>query len=153
MRRGAARRLWLAIVTVMLVGGCTAARPGGYPLPAEQPNAHQFSPAALGVPSTAVVIYLRLRPGDRIELVGAEAVGTLDGAAVTMLVSRPVIEANGDQVIGAAFEPLDGAMLTAVSASPGPDNDIGIAGRLVADQSGALHDRHHPPPLSPQRRI
>jgi hypothetical protein len=83
-----------------------------------------------------VLIYMNVRPGDRIDLIGADAVGTLDGATVRFLLSRPVIEANGDHVIGKDFEGLAGATVTAVTASPGPDNTVGIAAEFTAQQPG-----------------
>ena len=81
-------------------------------------------------------MYLNVHSGDRIDLVGADAVGTLDGAAVRFLLSRPVIEANGDHVIGEDLEDLSGAVITAVTASPGPDNTVGIAAEFTAQRPG-----------------
>jgi hypothetical protein len=107
-----------------------------YPLPSGLPHAGQRSPATVGQPSQAVLLYLNVRPGDRIELVGAEAEGTLAGAIVQFQLSRPVLEANGDHVIGKDFEALPGAQVTAVTASPGPDNTVGIAAELTAQQPG-----------------
>jgi len=107
-----------------------------YPLPSGPPHAGQRNPASVGQKIHAVLIYLNVRPGDRIELVSADAVGTLDGTTVQFLLSRPVIEANGDHVIGKDFEDLPGAMITAVTASPGPDNTVGIAAALTAQRPG-----------------
>jgi hypothetical protein len=117
----------------LIVMACSA---DPYPLPSGPPHAGQRNPASVGQPTDAVLIYLNVRPGDRIELVGAEAVGTLDGATVRFLLSRPVIGANGDHVIGKDFEDLSGAIVTAVTASPGPDNTVGIAAELTAQRPG-----------------
>jgi len=73
---------------------------------------------------------------DLVELIGADAVGTLDGATVRFLVSRPVVEANGDHVIGQDFEDLAGAIIAPATASPGPDNTVGIAAELTAQRPG-----------------
>ena len=107
MRWPAARRPWLAVVSILFVAGCGAAS-SGYPLSAEAPAAAVRSRGTVGVPTQAVVAYLEVRPGDRIELVGAEAIGTLGGAPVATRLSRPVIEDNGDHVIGTAMEPVEG---------------------------------------------
>lgn len=127
------RRGLVAIAVALLLAACAR---DPYPLPSGPPNAGQLNPAAVGQPTHAVLIYLDVRPGDRIELVGADAVGTLDVATVKFLLSRPVIEANGDSVIGKDFEDLSGAVVTAATASPGPDNTVGIAAELTAQQPG-----------------
>ena len=107
-----------------------------YPLPSGPPNAGQLNPAAVGQPTYALLIYLNVRPGDQIELVGADAVGTLDGATVKFLLSRPIIDAQGGTLLGKDFEDLAGAVVTAVSASPGPVNTVGIAAELTAQRPG-----------------
>ena len=135
------RRGLVAIAVALLLAACARDAdplPSGdaYPLPSGPPNAGQLNPAAVGQPTHAVLIYLSVRPGDRIELVGADAVGTLDGATVKFLLSRPVIEANGDSVIGKDFEDLNGAVVTAATASPEADNTVGIAAELTAQRAG-----------------
>lgn len=130
MRRGLAT---VMVAVALVVMACTG---DPYPLPSGAPHAAQRNQAAVGRPIRAVLIYLNVRPGDRIELVGADAVGVLDGATVGFLLSRPVISANGDHVIGSDFEALPGAVVTAATASPGPDNAVGIAADLTARQPG-----------------
>ena len=124
---------WLTAMSVALVVVACVGDP--YPLPSGSPS-FLWSPAAVDQPTHAVLIYMNVRPGDRIELVGADAVGTLDGATVRFLLSLPVIEANGDRVIGKDFEDLEGAVVTAATASPGPDNTVGIAAELTAQRPG-----------------
>ena len=128
MRRGLA-----ALALALLLPGCSG---DPYPLPSSPPHAGQIGPAAVGKPTQAVLIYLQVRPGDRIELLGAEPVGSLDGATVTFMLSRPVIEANGDHLIGKDFETLERAVVTAVTASPGPDNIVGIAAEMIPYRPG-----------------
>ena len=107
-----------------------------YPLPSGPPHAGQRNPAVVGKPITAVLIYLEVRPGDRIELLGAEAIEQIDGARVRFLLSRPVVEADGTHLIGSQLEDLVGAVLAPVSASRGPDNTVGIVAELVPDRPG-----------------
>ena len=127
------RRGLLGLALAVLVAACST---DSYPLPPGPPHAGQRIPVAVGSPVQAVLIFIEVRPGDRIELLGADPIGSLDGASVTFLLSRPVIEPNGDSVIGKDFENLDGSVVTAVSESPGPDNLVGIAAELTANRPG-----------------
>jgi hypothetical protein len=125
------RRALLGLAMVLLLSGCST---DTYPLPSGSGSSGS-SPLAVGDSRPVVVLYLNVRPGDRIELLGAEAVGSLDGATVSWLISRPVIHANGDHVIGESFEDLDGALLTGSTAS-GADNTVGVAANLTAERPG-----------------
>ncbi len=127
------RRRLVAIFLALAVLSCAG---DPYPLPPGRPNAGQLNPATVGRPTHAVLIYLKVRPGDRIDLVGADAVGTLEGATVEFLVSRPVVEANGDHVIVRNFEDPADAIVTAATAAPGPANTVGIAAALTALRPG-----------------
>ena len=121
----------LSLAVALLLAACSA---DSYPLP-PAPSEHSSGPIAVGESRPVVVLYLDVRPGDRIELLGAEAVGSLDGATVTWLISRPVIEANGDHVIGETFDDLAGAVLTGSSAS-GADNNVGVVANVTAQRPG-----------------
>jgi hypothetical protein len=125
------RRGLVSLGMALIVLACSSER---YPLPSGPPNAAQLNPASVGQPTHAVLIFLNLRPGDRIELVGADAVGTLDGATIRFLLTRAAIEANGDSVLGTELEDLAGATVTAATGSPGPD--VGIAAELTAQRPG-----------------
>lgn len=134
------RRTILALAIAALVSGCAS---DPYPLPSGTPHAGQLNPALVGTPTTAVLVFLHLRPGDQIEFLGAEPIGSIDGASVRFLLSRPVIEANGDKVIGKVFEKLEGAEAVAKTkdeaASPGYDaylDTVGIVGELTAQRPG-----------------
>ena len=96
----------LTLIALALALGACASEP--YPLPSGPPNVDPAQPRR-GRPGdrNAVLIYLEVRPGDPIELVGAEAIGT-SRASVRFLVSCPVIQPDGTYVIGDEFEPLEG---------------------------------------------
>ena len=131
------RALW-ALAIVALLSGCAS---DPYPLPSGPAHAAQSNPARIGDPTTAVLLYLAVHPGDRVELLGAEPVGAIDGASVRFLLSRPIVHGNGDKVIGEALEELDGAQIAAASASPAFDpylNTVGIVGELTAQRPGSF---------------
>jgi hypothetical protein len=129
------RRTMAGIAAIVLtIAGCSA--PDPYPFQAGPPHASQASVARIGEPARAVLLYLEVRPGDRIELLGADPIGTLDGADVRALVSRPVVEDDGTLTIGDAYQELAGAVLTAGSLSAGPANTVGIGVELTARRPG-----------------
>jgi hypothetical protein len=122
-------------LAMVLVAGC-ASEP--YPR-LGPPGASQSNPARVGQPVPAVLIAMAIRPGDRIELLGAEAIGSFEGASVRLLMSRAVLDASGDRVIGEEVEELVGAEFTAAPASSEFDaymNTIGIVGELTAQRPG-----------------
>jgi hypothetical protein len=124
------RRGLVSFAVALTVLGCAA---DPYPLPSDPPNAGQLNPAAVGETTRAVLIYVTVRPGDRLELVGADAIGTLDGAEVQFLLSRPTIDANGVSVTGENFEDLAG---TVVTGATGSDTTVGIAAALTPQRPG-----------------
>jgi hypothetical protein len=129
------RRLAIGITAIVLVvAGCAA--PDPYPFHPGTPHASQASVARIGEPARAVLLYLEVRPGDRIELLGADPIGSFDGADVRTLVSRPVVEDDGSLTIGDAYEELAGTVLTAASPSTGPGNTVGIGVELTARRPG-----------------
>ena len=55
----------------------------------------------------------------------------------TLFLSRAVIDAAGDRVIGEAREPLEGAVIEApAGAAPGPDHTVGIVAEMTPEQAG-----------------
>lgn len=127
--------LWVIGIALTLV--VVASRFGDpYPFHGGPAPAAQNSPAAVGQAVPAVVAFIQVRPGDRIELVGAEALGLADGAAVEFLFAPPVFGADGSPTIGDRLEPLAGAVAEPVSASPGPVNSVGIVARVTAAKPG-----------------
>jgi len=61
------RAVWIVAVAALL-SGCA----GAYPMPSGPPHAGQSQPARVGEPVTAVLIFLEVHPGDRIEFLGPE---------------------------------------------------------------------------------
>lgn len=128
MRRGVA--LLLGVVVAACVGD-------PYPMPSSAPNAGSLHPAAVGSPVRSVVLFLTPRPGDTIELLGAEPVGLGDGAVARFYLSRPVLRANGDRDIGTVTETLEGAEVAVPASAPaGPDNSVGIVAEVTASRPG-----------------
>jgi hypothetical protein len=130
------RRVLGALAIVVLLSGCSR---DPYPLPVGPPHAGQSQPARVGQPVTAVLIYLAAHPGDRIELLGAEPIGSIDGAKVRFLSSRAVVHASGEMSIGEVFDPLEGAVAATPAGSPGHDpylDTVGIVGELTAQRPG-----------------
>jgi hypothetical protein len=129
------RRALGVMALALLLWACTS---DPYPLPSG-PGGSQMNPARVGEPTKAVLVFLQIRPNDHLELIGAEPVGSLDGATVRFLLSRPIHEANGDTLIGEAVEPLEGAQTIAGGPSPSfdqYDNTVGIVGELTAHRPG-----------------
>jgi hypothetical protein len=125
----------LAVPLLVVLAGCST---DPYPL-LSPPGASTWNPAAIGTPVRNVVLYLQPRPGDRVEIIGAEAVGTLAGTDVRFYFSPPVLRADGSRLIGDKLEPLVGASVAVdPHASPGPDNDVGIVLELTAKTTGTF---------------
>jgi hypothetical protein len=124
----------LAALMVGLVG-CGS---GTYPI--EPQGAEQGAPAGLGTPAQAVVLFLQPRPGDRIELLDAQAVGLPASVEATFFFDPPIPNAQGGKTIGDVLEPLAGATFGApVNASVGsPDYTVGVTARLVARAPGTF---------------
>lgn len=115
-----------------LLSGCSSS--STYPF-ANGPGARESSPTRVGTTLSAVVLSVDAHPGDRVQLVGAEPVGHLDGAIVTFFVSRPQRQEDGTWLTGAKLEPLDNAVLTLQAGTPGPDAG-GIVAQLTPSRPG-----------------
>jgi hypothetical protein len=83
-----------------------------------------------------VVLFIQVRPGDRIELVRVEPLGVAAGATVEFFYAPPVLTPGGGSTIGDRLLPIEGAAAEASSASPGPQNTFGIVARLTAQAPG-----------------
>jgi hypothetical protein len=122
---------WLLLVAV--AAGCTT---DPYPLHAGPPHAGQSNPVRVGSPTQAVILFLEIRPGDRLEFVRAEPIGVGEGATVTFHFSPPILQSNGDRLTGSSLQPLEGTIADAATSSPGPDNTVGIVAELTAGRPG-----------------
>ena len=100
------------------------------------PHAGQLNPATVGVPIQAVLVFIQIRPGDRLTFIGAEPIGLADGATVTFAYSPPLISADGGTLIGESQMPLAGMEATSLSSSPSPINNVGIVGEMTAQRPG-----------------
>jgi hypothetical protein len=128
------RRLCIPLL-VMLLAGCAL---DSYPL-LSGGGASQWAPVRVGSSTRGVVLFLEPHPGDRIELISAEPVGSLAGARVRLYFSRPVLLADGSRSIGDKLEPLAGATVSVdPNASPGPENDVGIVVEVTPATSGTF---------------
>jgi hypothetical protein len=124
----------IVLLMIALLEGCSS---GSYPMPSGPPHAGQTSPAGLGKPVPGVVLWLEPRPGDRFELLSVEPIGVAPGATVQFYLSRMVLKPDGTRLIGEQRETLAGAQIaTASTASPGPDNDVGIIAEMTAVKPG-----------------
>jgi hypothetical protein len=134
--RHVTRPKWSWLVGAALVASCSGQPADPYPFNPGPPHTAQLNPARLGQPTQASVLFIRVRPGDMIELLDAQAIGSLEGATVTFYLSRPVIHDTGEHVIGEQVEALRGAQVKAAVATDSPDNTVGIVGELVAQRPG-----------------
>ena len=123
------------VVAVVVAAVALSSARDAYPL--QPAGASQWNPVALGKPTQAVVLYLELRPGDRVELLGGETIGLPAAVRPTLYLSRPVLHANGDRVIGEALEPLVGAVVEApATAAPGHENTVCIVAEMTPTTPG-----------------
>ena len=100
-------------------------------------HAGQSNPVRVGSPTQAVVLFIEIRPGDRLEFVRAEPIGVGESATVTFHFSPPIPQSDGTRLTGSSLEPLEGAIADAVASSPGPDNIVGIVAELTARRPGS----------------
>jgi hypothetical protein len=111
----------------------------GYPMPGSPPNTFATAPVAIGDPGWVVVLFIEPHPDDRIEFIGAEPIGSLDGADVDFYLSRPVRHDDGTTVLGEHREPLEGATVEGgvdVPASAEPGLTVGIIAEIVPQGVG-----------------
>src|SRR5260370_12994885 len=93
---------FLAIAVLVIVAGCSS---DSYPLPSG-PGSSVTVPTRIGTSVPTVVIFMEPRPGDRIEFVSAEPVGTLGDTDVRFHFSPPVINADGSRTVREKLEHL-----------------------------------------------
>jgi hypothetical protein len=125
----------VASIAVFLVG-CSAQAIDPYPLPAMPPHAGTALPVEVGHAAPTTVLFLTPRPGDEIELLGAEPIGVADGATVRFYVSPPVTKADGSHVIGEELDELAGASFTNATGTDSADNTFGIVAEITPMRPG-----------------
>jgi hypothetical protein len=125
----------VVLAATILVLALTQAR-DPYPLPAG-PGASQWNPATLGQSTQAVVVFMEARPGDRIELLGAEQIGLPPDVRPTLYLSRAIPQADGSWLTGEALEPLAGAVIeTPTGAASLPEHGVGIVAQMTPATAG-----------------
>jgi len=119
--------IWL-FGLALLVAACGASptQSDNYPFPDEPPSAHQYTPAAIGQPVQAIVLYMRPHLGDTIEFLDALAIGTVTGADIKFYLAPPVVKPDGQVAFGEQLQPLIGSTMKRVSTSQGPETQYGI---------------------------
>ena len=122
-----------ALAAILLLAACNQ---DPYPIPTG-PASAVLLPAAVGEPVNAVVMYIEARPGDRVVLLSAEAIGQLDGASVDFYSSPAIVGNDGELIVGEQLDELEG---TVVQAPPGgsadPARTVGIVAELTASEPG-----------------
>jgi hypothetical protein len=125
----------VALAAVIVFVALTQAR-DPYPLQ-EGPGASQWNPATVGQPAWAVVVFIEPRPGDKIELLGAEPIGLPPDSRPALYLSRAVPHIDGTWVTGEEREPLAGAVIeTPAGASPLPAYGVGILAEMTPPKAG-----------------
>ena len=126
---------FLALAMLFSAAGCTS---DSYPLPSG-PGSSVTAPTKIGMSVPTVVIFMDPRPGDRIEFVSAEPVGTLGDTDVRFFFSPSIIGSDGSHIVGEKLEPLAGATVTIDgNASPEPENTVGIVAELTPHSAGTF---------------
>ncbi len=123
----------IAIAAIVVLAGCGLQDP--YPIPEGQASA-AFVPAAVGEPVTEVVMFIEPRPGPRVVLLSAEAIGQLDGASVEFY-SSPASVDGEELVIGEELDELEGTIIEAEPrASDDLEDTVGIVAEVTALEPG-----------------
>ena len=115
------------------VVGCSSS---AYPL-LTSAGASMSVATAVDAPVRNLVLYLQPNPGDRVELVSAEAIGSLDGADVRLWFSPAIHDGNGNTVVGQQLDPLAGASFVGTAGdSSGPGNTVGLVAEITPHRPG-----------------
>jgi len=96
----------------------------------------KITPATVGQPSGVQQLAdIAVNPGDVIDLLSATPEGSLAGATVQLWLS-PTVRGGSTFYCGQYHEQIAGAQLSAVYASPSPENDFCIVGQITASTAG-----------------
>ena len=130
------KRAHVAFLVAVVLAGCGLQDP--YPLPAEPPGDVTFHPVAVGESVSEAVLFIEARSGSRVEIVSAEAVGTLEGATVAFSASTLTEDGAGDVVIGDEHADVAGLRVDELAdprAEP-PANTVAIVAEITPMEPG-----------------
>ena len=131
MRQAAA-----ALAVAAVLAGCGLQDP--YPLPAEPPGDATFHAVAVGETVMEAVLFIEARTGTRLEIVAAEAIGTLGGATVEFSASTLTEDDQGEVVIGDDHADVAGLRIDELvdpRADP-PANTVAIVAEITPSEPG-----------------
>ena len=100
------RRAPAALAVAAVLAGCGLQDP--YPLPKEPPGDATFQAVAVGETVTEAVLFIEARTGTRVEILSAQAIGTLAGASVEFSASTLTEDDQGEVVVGDEHADLAG---------------------------------------------
>jgi hypothetical protein len=122
-----------ALALLLALAGCSD------PYPLSPTGGSATSPSTVGKPVQTVVVFIEPHPGDRIEFVSAEPVGTLGDTIVRFFFSPGITAPNGDHVVGQKLVPLAGASVSVDRNAPaGGRNSVGIVAELTPRSAGTF---------------
>jgi len=125
-----------ALAVAAFLAGCGLQDP--YPLPAEPPGDATFDAVAVGETVTEAVLFIEARTGTRLEIVSAEAIGTLGGATVEFSASTLTEDDQGEVVIGDEHADVAGLRIDELvdpRADP-PANTVAIVAEITPSEPG-----------------
>ena len=130
------RRRCLTIAAAAILAGCGIQDP--YPLPADPPGDATFHPVSVGETVTEAVLFIEAREGTRVEIVGADAVGPLEGATVAFFASTLTEDDEGNVVV---HEQLDELVGTRIDDHADPDadppaNTVAVVAEITPSEPG-----------------
>jgi hypothetical protein len=130
------RRALLVIGALAILVGCGVQDP--YPLPAGPPGAATFHPVAVGETVTEAVLFIEARQGTSVEIVSAEAVGSLEGADVAFFASTLSEDDEGEVVIGDEREELAGTRVEdhVDPAAEPPADTVAVVAEITPSDPG-----------------
>ncbi len=125
------------VAVVAIAAACDMPSPpsstvDSYPLPNDPANLHMFLPAELGSPTRTLVLDVRVRPGDRLELLSANPIGQVSGADVAFYLSR---SPDPSRTVFEPLEPLEGAVVSNDAAAT-KEATVGIVAEITPREQG-----------------
>lgn len=134
--RAATATIVLGVVLALLVACTTTSvspSPDNYPLPNDPPTLHVFLPAALGSAVRVVVSVIRIRAGDRIEILSGQPIGKITGADVELFISR---QRSPGQTLPAepALNSFEGAVMT--NSADGGETQVAVVAQITPQSEG-----------------